>query len=441
MNEQKKKSRWRWLGYTLLVGLLLLVALVLLAPTILVSLTYPTITVDLAPYMSENTRSLFSNRTARINFGIQRTHDGYDIRAGGVLLDWPFSSQIYLAPTFHFLHVDVTGSADCWLDNTDWSLHANFEASSSGEWHVDIDAPENRVEEDDPVVGPILSRLPMPALSNLVFSGSFGLTAEAGRSKLLPVTKWTASARLKGFNATFQANGLPIEIQNLNMGAGATGIANHTDIRPMFPHADTLSIAGCVLTNAFASIRPTETAYLVTEAGADCCGGELKMYSFFLDPKKLNGGVTLFVDGADAGEVLKLMKGFRGEASGRLYGKLPLYLKDGNELKIRNAYLHSVPGDVGTLRVFDSKPIMENLALGGVSEDVRSNLTKALASLDYSVLKLNLKPEADGGMALTVKIAGSATHAGKTVPVSFEVTFHGDIEQLINLGLRTATRK
>ena len=442
MDKARKKSRWRWLWLAAGTLMLLLAALIMLAPTILVSIRYPELKVDLSPFLGEKLSNLFSNKTATATFSLGRSGSGgYDVRAGGTLLDWPFSMQAHVMPTFRFLGVDAAGTVDFWLADTEWSLRADFEASSSGAWRADVEIPDTAVDENDPVMGGILSRLPMPAISNLVFGGTFGLKANGERSKELPVTKWTAAMQFKGFNVSCFAGRMPVEIKNMRMSAGASGIAKHTDIRPMFPRADSITVSGCVLSNAFASIRATETAYLVTEAGADCCGGELKMYSFFLDPKKLNAGVTLFVDGVDAGEVLKHIKGFRGEASGRMHGKLPLYLKNGNELKLRNAYLYSEPGETGMLRVFDPEPVVENLALGGISEGVRGNVAKALANLDYSVLKLSLKPDDSGDLALTVKIAGSATHAGKTVPVSFEVTFHGDVEQLINTGLKTVTRK
>ena len=106
-----------------------------------------------------------------------------------------------------------------------------------------------------------------------------------------------------------------------------------------------------------------------------------------------------------------------------------------------NAVKCAVSGDTGRLKVFDPKPVVENLALGGVPEAARANVAKALTDLTYSVLRLSLHPEEGGGMALAVKLAGSATHNGVTVPVSFEVTFHGDVEQLVNTGLKTALRK
>ena len=64
----------------------------------------------------------------------------------------------------------------------------------------------------------------------------------------------------------------------------------------------------------------------------------------------------------------------------------------------------------------------------------------ALADLAYDVLKVSLQPEPDGGLALTLKIAGKSTHNNVSVPVNLEVTFHGDLEQLLNTGFRTFNR-
>ena len=434
-------------------------ALVFFAPAIIVSIPYPTLTFDLSRYLHEKTSRLVTNKTAVVEFEVMRGQLGsYDIRARGVVLDWPFSAQVNVRPTFRFLGVDVSGDVDAWLNDTSWSMRAEFDASSSGEWRATLDVPETEVNERDAVLAPVIARLlspaegaspgapqarrpAEPAISNLVFNGIFSLKGEGARTNGLPVAKWSAAGRLKDFAIACAAKGKPVEIANFRMGLGAQGIANHIDVKPMFPRADSISVSGCVLTNVFASIRATEAAYLVTEAGAECCGGELKLYSFFLDPKKLNAGVTLFVDGVDAGEVLRLLKGFNGEASGKLYGKIPIYMKNGEELRLKSAYLHSTPGDTGSLKVFDPKPVVENLALGGVPEAARANVAKALTDLTYSVLRLSLHPEEGGGMALAVKLAGSATHNGVTVPVSFEVTFHGDVEQLVNTGLKTALRK
>ena len=125
----------------------------------------------------------------------------------------------------------------------------------------------------------------------------------------------------------------------------------------------------------------------------------------------------------------------------RLYGKLPLrYRKDTNSFHLSNIYLYSVPGETGRLRMYDSKPILDNLAMGGVPQETCANLSKALTDLAYDVLKVSLHPEPNGGLALSLKIAGKSTHNNVTVPVNLEVTFHGDLEQLLNTGFRTFNR-
>ena len=96
-----------------------------------------------------------------------------------------------------------------------------------------------------------------------------------------------------------------------------------------------------------------------------------------------------------------------------------------------------VPGETGTVRVMDAAPILDNLERGGVDEDTRDNLEKALANLDYKVLKVELKRGKDAeDSSLGFKLEGTATHGNTTVPVNLDVTFHGDLDQLINTGMK-----
>ena len=95
----------------------------------------------------------------------------------------------------------------------------------------------------------------------------------------------------------------------------------------------------------------------------------------------------------------------------------------------------------GKLHLADARQLVENLALAGVQEDSRENLARALANLVYTALSIRLTPEDKDSMALSVKLDGSSTHGETTVPVSFDVTFHGDIEQLLNTGIKASTGK
>ncbi|MBQ1345072.1 MAG: hypothetical protein IIY62_01795, partial [Kiritimatiellae bacterium] len=81
-------------------------------------------------------------------------------------------------------------------------------------------------------------------------------------------------------------------------------------------------------------------------------------------------------------------------------------------------------------------PILDNLAMGGVGQEARDNLAKALKDLTYTALNIQLRREETGTThALSFKLQGSATSGRTTVPVSFAVTLRGDLEQLINTGI------
>ena len=445
-NTIRKPRRWPWIVVGALVASV--VALILLIPTIVVSINYPTLSFDLTPKLEGLPDGLVSNKTVTVDYTVSRGTEGrYVIHATGRVLDWPFTAWVNILPSFRFVGVDVTGDASIRLDDTKLQLLADFTASSSGNWSADVNMEKTAISESDPLLSQLLARLQMPAISNLVFNGSVDLSAKAERTAETPVPQWSATCRIADMNVSCDANGKPITVENLRMKIGALGIAGHRDIRPIFPRADNVTIAGFTLSNVYANVHTTERivtnvvtrAFLVSEAGARCCDGDVRIYSLFLNDDRLT--VTLFVDGIDTGDALKHINGFRGEASGRLYGKLPLrYRKDEHRFRLGNIYLYSVPGETGRLRMYDSKPILDNLAMGGVPQDTCDNLSKALADLAYDVLKVSLQPEPDGGLALTLKIAGNSTHGDTTVPVSLEVTFHGELEQILNTGFRTFNR-
>lgn len=446
-NEKvQKRRRWPWIVAGAFVASA--VALFLLMPTIIVSIDYPALTFDLEPKLQGLPDGLVSNKTVTVNYAVSRgAEGGYVIHATGRVLDWPFTAWINVLPSFRLVGVDVAGDASFRLDGTKLQLLADFTASSSGNWRANVNMDKTEINESDPVISHFLSRLQMPAISNLVFNGSVDLSAKAERTDETPVPQWNATCRLADMNVSCDANGKPITVRNLRMKVGALGIAGHRDIRPIYPRADSITIAGFTLSNAYANVHTTERTvtnvvtrtFLVSEAGARCCDGDVRLYSLILNDDRLN--VTLFVDGIDTGAALRHMQNFRGEASGRLYGKLPLrYRKDEHRFRLGNVYLYSVPGETGRLRMYDPKPIVDNLAMGGVPQDTCDNLSKALADLAYDVFKVSLQPEPDGGLALTLKIAGNSTHGNTTVPVSLEVTFHGELEQLLNTGFRTFNR-
>ena len=416
-------------------------AAVLLAVAVPLAILYaplPELDFDAAPYLKGKAAALVSGSRVTAKLSVSRGEDGgFRVRAAGRLLDWPYTATADVSLGF----IGVSGSASLALDGTDVRLVADFEARGARDWRFTALMPESRFSTGDKALGALVARIAPHSISNLACAGTLTVSACGECTRKRPVPTWSVNGSLRDVDVSMDVGGRPVRVDNLRTRFGANGIADSHGISPMFPRADCIEAAGVVLSNAFASIRATDRSYLVTEAGAECAGGELKLYALFLDPEKLTAGATIYVDGVDAGAVLSRVSGFRGEATGRLHGKLPFFLKGGRELRFKNAYLFSTPGEIGKVRIDDARPIMENLALGGVPEDVRGNLAKALGNLDYNVLRVELqRGEKGGDSALALKLRGWATHEKTTVPVSLDVTFRGDLDQIVNTGMRISRR-
>lgn len=432
--ETEPKKKGRKARIALGIVLFLLVSGYFLFPVIVCAISWPTFSFDLTDALGEKAK-LFDRRSLRLTPVVSRQNGQYLVRAEGRLLDWPLSVNASIKPGWW---LSATGKAEVALEGTPWHADVRFAAPSLREWNADVTLPETRFDEQDPVLQPILEKLALSSVSNLVFSGSLKVDAKAGQTKARPVPVWNATARIKGVDAALFASGQPVAVKNLNLHASGFGIADHYDIHRLHPRADAVEAAGFTLTNFYATVIAETNAYLVTEAGGDFCGGKLRAYSVRIDPESLSTGFTLTLDGIDAGETLSHVAGFRGTATGRLNGRVQLYLRNGEELRLRDSYVYSVPGETGKIRIDDASPITDGLAVGGVPDESRDNLAKALADLDYTVLKMNLSREEGNSLALAFKLDGSATRGSVTVPVSFGVTFHGDLEQLINTGLKVA---
>jgi len=324
------------------------------------------------------------------------------------------------------------------LDLLDSPVRACIDFSVGfGEWHARLKVPQTELTESDPTVRKLLTDHPLPkGISNLTFRTTVSLDASAERTRRMPVPVYSAKAPIRDVSASLIRDDKPLAVSGLSVTPGVFGIADHTDIAPMFLRISAADMQGFALTNITASIRATEKALLVTEAKSRVCGGTVSLYSLFLDPKTLNTGFTLFLDEIDAGDVLSHFKGFRGEATGRLHGKLRLFLKEGGKsIRLNDAFLYSTPGETGKLKMSDAEIVTGNLALAGIDADSRQNVANALTDLDYSVLKLNLRRKSGDMATLSIQLEGTASRGSRTVPVNLNLNFNGKLEQILNTGL------
>ena len=318
---------------------------------------------------------------------------------------------------------------------TNWLVTAEFGASCC-EWSASVKMPETAFSETDDVLRTLLANHPVTAVSNLTFSGSFALDVKAERTFRTPVPVWSAKLPIRNLSAAFLMADKPYAIEGLSVTPAASGLADHIDIATLRPRAKSIAADGFSLSGFHASVRVTDKAVLVTEAAAGFCGGQVNLYSLFLDPKNLNTGFTLFLDDVSAGEALTHLNGFRGEASGRLHGKIKLFVREGGKaIRLSDAFLYSTPGETGKLKLQDPTPLTDNLALAGFDEAARNNVADALTDLDYSVLRLNLKRGEGRAATLSTTVRGTATRGELSVPVDITLNFNGELEPLINTGL------
>ena len=321
------------------------------------------------------------------------------------------------------------------LAGSPWRVSAEFGASCC-EWSASVKMRETAFSENDIVVKTLLEKYPVTAVSNLTFSGSIALDATAERTFRTPVAVWSAKIPVRNLSAKFFLDDKDFAIEEFSVTPAASGIADHIDIASMHPRAKSISAAGFDLDGFHATVRVTEKALLVTEASAGFCGGKANLYSLFLNPENLNTGFTLFIDDVNAGEALTHLNGFRGEASGRLHGKVRLFVREGGKaVRLSDAFLYSTPGETGKLKLLDPAPVTDNLAMAGLDEATRKNVADALTDLDYSVLRLNLKRGDGRSATLSTTVRGTATRGDLSVPVDITLNFNGELEQIINTGL------
>ena len=330
----------------------------------------------------------------------------------------------------------IAGKLQVQVKDSPWTLLVADFGASCCEWSASVKMPETQFSEDDGVLRTLLGKYPVAAVSNLTFSGSIALDARAERTFRMPVPVWSVKLPLRNLSAGFAMEEKPFAVNGLSVTAGASGIADHIDIAPLHLRAKSISADGFVLTNFSASARMAEKSLLVTQASAGLCGGKVNVYSLTLDPETLNAGFTLFVDDVETGELLSHLSGFNGEASGRLHGKVRLFVrKGGKAVRLSDAFLYSTPGETGKLKLTDPTPVTDNLTMAEIDEATRNNVANALTDLDYSVLRLNLKPSKDKTATLSTTIRGTATRGKTSVPVDITLNFNGELEQLINTGL------
>lgn len=321
----------------------------------------------------------------------------------------------------------------------------HFDASSKGS-EIKAAVTRREVTEADPLVRTAVS---LPEIAEAATAAEFAFSAKAntlvtaGITNGLPV--WTVIANLRDGRASLQAGDLPVSLDGVSAGVAIRGIGAHFDIDPI-PVSFTNAVFGTItLDSGRARLISDTKSLLVSEASVGFCGGHLRLYSLNLNYERLSAGFTVFIDGIEVEPFLKMFPKLDScTATGRLYGRLPVFITGGGDkFRFGNGFLYTPPGDTGRISIENEAQVRELLGSSGLPSDVSRELATALRNLEYDILRFDLSrspgSEADGKLVLRIR---GESRVGKTAtPVDVNISVNGALERALNLAVRAAKMK
>ena len=431
--------------------------------------------IDFAPLLTPQVRAIFPSTVTRLQIRVEHEATGYSGRIdgdfwGGALagrLDYipeSRSGSIAASLTPRFapakaiqpgeltakVSFDVTSDggygvvAKGTIACSDGSVEADVRADVAPAG-IDIAADISRRElnERTPLLASLLSLAEVPpSITDIAFSaaaqGSFRLCV----TNSLP--QWTLETKLRNGSASMKSGAIPMSLSGASGTLKMKGFGPHFDIHPM-PISFTNAVIGTVSFDAGRAIMLADQESLViSEGSVSFCGGFIRLYALYLSFKRLSTGFTVFVDGVEVEKFLTMFPELEGTtATGRLYGRIPLYIfQNRSEIRLRDSFLYTPPGDVGKICVGDAARVEELLVSGGLPRPIAANLAKALRNLDYTVLRMNLyQPKGGGEGKLAIRLEGESREGKTITPVDLNINLSGVLEKILNIALKTAKMK
>lgn len=334
----------------------------------------------------------------------------------------------------------LVATAHAGFAGSSWAVDATAAVETNGAVAADVALPAASLARGDALVAPLLA---WSGATGLVSSLSGAVTGvvHVAKGPDDPVAEWFAAVRATDVDADLAAGGTPVALRGGATYVRVDGYGKMRLVRPFGIRYRELAAGDRIALDAGSFwFRADDTkSLLLTEGSTGFCGGKVRIYALHMNWESLDAGFTLYLDDLDAGKILELLPGVEGSASGTIHGKIPLSLQKGKTVRLRDAYLYSPPGQTGKLCLTKTDAVIENLRAAGVPDSTCDDLRKALADLDYTVLRMDLRQNRDGTGRLEVQLEGSATDGKTTIPVSLDLGFNGQIQDLVNVGIRAST--
>ena len=431
--------------------------------------------IDFAPLLTPQVRAIFPSTTMRGQIRLEHGATGYAGRIdgdfwGGVLagrIDYVPETRggsiaASLAPRFApakavqpgdltaRMTFDITSdggygvAAKGTIACSDGSVEADVRADVAPAG-IDIAAEVSRRElnEQTPLLASLLSLAEIPpTVTDIAFSAAAQGSFRLGVTNSLP--QWTLETRLRNGSASMTSGGIPMSLGGASGTLVMKGIGPHFDIMPMPFSFTNAAIATVSFDAGRAIMLADQESLVISEGSVGFCGGFIRLYALYLSFKRLSTGFTVFVDGVEVEKFLTMFPELEGTtATGRLFGRIPLYIfQNGSEIRLRDSFLYTPPGDVGKICVGDAERVGALLASGGLPQEVADNLGKALRNLDYNVLRLDLQqPRGGGDGKLLIRLRGESREGKTVTPVDVNISLNGALEKVLNYALKAAKLK
>ncbi len=333
----------------------------------------------------------------------------------------------------------VSARASLALDGCPWSIEARARAEN-GAFEAEASLPDGAFDLDDPLVLPLVGAFAPEGLALETLSGCVTGAVRCAKSPSDPVALWSVGVRLSDFTAAGESSGTPFSVSGGRCWLPVDGFGGHFDVKPFGVLFNSAEFGNIALGRGSFWFRSDLKTLLLTEGSVGFCGGTVRVYALHLNYERLDAGFTLMLDDIDAGELLAAFPGVKGRATGRFYGKLPVSFRNGRQIRLRDAFLYSPPGQVGRLEIDDSSVLADNLLAAGVPAQTCRDLQKALLALDYTTARMELTQNRETGLGrLAVKLEGSSKDGPAEIPVNLELNFNGELQDILNIGISAAT--
>ncbi len=431
--------------------------------------------IDFAPLLTPEARAFFPSATSRLRVRLELGTTGYAGRLDGDFWGGTLAGRLVYAPDTRSGSIVATYTPHFAWENAvqpgDLTAHISFDVTSDGGYGVrakgdvaladgsvkaDVRAAvapagvdfysnvtRRQISEKTPVMATVLSLAKVPpSITDIAFSAAANANFRLTVTNALP--QWTFEAKLRDGAASMKSGEIPLSLGGASCTVRLQGVGPHFDILPMFVSFTNAAIGTVTLNAGHASLLADQKSLVISEGSVGFCGGFVRLYALYLNFERLSTGFTVFLDGLEVEKFLTMFPELKGTtATGKLYGRVPLHIfQNGSEIRLRDSFLYTPPGDVGKISVGDAARVEELLANAGLPADVARNLSKALRNLDYDVIRLDLhQPPGGGDGKLTIRLRGESREGKSVTPVDVNISVNGALEKVLNFALKTAKMK